>query len=231
MVMKPSKIYRNPRPRAEEVILSGFAAVSGINANTARKERAKKANRIFASWDLSVDQFSYQTFALAQTFHVSSLEISPLLFLLYKKNFLLSNTLFNIYIYIYNSIKHFNFTFSPYIHMLFSKLFQKIPKIPRSISCIFFLFFIFLQRSRYSILKRFSMSLNLDTISSSIFSLVSRSREGEKRTKPGNLGTWRVGSGGVSLAPPLPSSLPRFARCWPYAFLPRSRCCTWLELG
>lgn len=116
-------------------------------------------------------------------------------------------------------------------HHTFICFSQKIPKIPRSISCIFFLFFIFLQRSRYSILKRFSMSLNLDTISSSIFSLVSRSREGEKRTKPGNLGTWRVGSGGVSLAPPLPSSLPRFARCWPYAFLPRSRCCTWLELG
>lgn len=226
MVMKPSKIYRNPRPRAEEVILSGFAAVSGINANTARKERAKKANRIFASWDLSVDQFSYQTFALAQTFHVSSLEISPLLFLLYKKNFLLSNTLFNIYIYITRS----NILILPF-HHTFICFSQKIPKIPRSISCIFFLFFIFLQRSRYSILKRFSMSLNLDTISSSIFSLVSRSREGEKRTKPGNLGTWRVGSGGVSLAPPLPSSLPRFARCWPYAFLPRSRCCTWLELG
>lgn len=159
----------------------------------------------------------------------------PWKFLLYFFFFIKKISFFqtrcSTYIYIYNSIKHFNFTFSPYIHMLFSKLFQKIPKIPRSISCIFFLFFIFLQRSRYSILKRFSMSLNLDTISSSIFSLVSRSREGEKRTKPGNLGTWRVGSGGVSLAPPLPSSLPRFARCWPYAFLPRSRCCTWLELG
>lgn len=61
MVMKPSKIYwtLGSRPRAEEVILSGFAAVSSINANTAHKERAKKANRIFASWDLSVDQFSY----------------------------------------------------------------------------------------------------------------------------------------------------------------------------
>lgn len=160
----------------------------------------------------------------------------PCKFLLYffffipiKKNFLLSNTLFNVY-----SIKHFNFTFSPYIYMLFSKLFQKIPKIPRLTIYLIYLFFfffrfIFLQRSRYSILKR--LSLNLDTISSSIFSLVSRSREGEKRTKPGNLGTWRVGSGGVSLAPPLLSSLPRFARCWPYAFLPRSRCCTWLELG
>lgn len=156
----------------------------------------------------------------------------PWKFLLYFFFFIKKISFFqtrcSTYIYIY--ITRSNILILPF-HHTFICFSQKIPKIPRSISCIFFLFFIFLQRSRYSILKRFSMSLNLDTISSSIFSLVSRSREGEKRTKPGNLGTWRVGSGGVSLAPPLPSSLPRFARCWPYAFLPRSRCCTWLELG
>ena len=46
------KYTRSPRCQgasAEEVILSEFAAASGINANTARKERAKKANRIFPS--------------------------------------------------------------------------------------------------------------------------------------------------------------------------------------